>query len=49
MTVVAEGVETELQAGYLRLEGCDILQGFLYSPAVPPDALTKLMNRYGST
>jgi diguanylate cyclase (GGDEF)-like protein len=47
MKVVAEGVETELQAGYLRLEGCDALQGFLYSRPVCPDEITSLMSRSG--
>jgi EAL domain-containing protein (putative c-di-GMP-specific phosphodiesterase class I) len=47
MKVVAEGVETELQAGYLRLEGCDVLQGFLYSRPVCPDEITSLMSRSG--
>lgn len=32
---VAEGVETVRQAQLLRLKGCDIGQGFLFSPAVP--------------
>ncbi|MDJ0322045.1 EAL domain-containing protein [Pseudarthrobacter sp. PS3-L1] len=35
LTVTAEGVETELQAQYLYDMGCDYLQGFLYSEAVP--------------
>lgn len=30
MTVVAEGVETELQAELLANYGCDAAQGFLY-------------------
>ena len=33
--VVAEGVETEEQFAFLRLNACDRLQGFLFSPAVP--------------
>lgn len=35
MQVVAEGVETLRQAQILTRLGCDTLQGFLYSPAVP--------------
>jgi len=35
LTVVAEGVETIGERGVLRDEGCDAIQGFLYSPPVP--------------
>ena len=34
--VVAEGVETQLQASELVSLGCNVAQGFLWSPAVPP-------------
>lgn len=36
---VAEGVETMQQAEALRAIGCDMLQGFLFSPALPPTDL----------
>jgi diguanylate cyclase (GGDEF)-like protein/PAS domain S-box-containing protein len=36
MTVVAEGVETEGQRRLLAELGCDVLQGFLYAPALAP-------------
>ena len=39
MTALAEGVETEQQLAALRELGCDELQGFLVSPAVPPSEL----------
>lgn len=35
LTIVAEGVENEDQAAFLRAEGCDELQGYLYSRPVP--------------
>jgi EAL domain-containing protein (putative c-di-GMP-specific phosphodiesterase class I) len=37
--VIAEGVETPLQASELLSLGCPIAQGFLYSPAVPAGEL----------
>jgi diguanylate cyclase (GGDEF)-like protein/PAS domain S-box-containing protein len=45
LKVVAEGVETEEQASTLRRMDCDEYQGFLFSKAVPIDALLKLILR----
>ena len=39
LTVTAEGVETEAQAGYLMNLDCDSLQGFLFSAPQPESAL----------
>ncbi len=36
-TIVAEGVERELEADLLRGMGCPVAQGHLYSPTVPAD------------
>jgi diguanylate cyclase (GGDEF)-like protein/PAS domain S-box-containing protein len=36
MKVVAEGVETDGQRKILTELGCDVIQGFLYSPALSP-------------
>ena len=33
---VAEGIETRVQAEYLRARGCDVGQGFLFSRPLPP-------------
>jgi EAL domain-containing protein (putative c-di-GMP-specific phosphodiesterase class I) len=38
LTVVAEGVETEVQRTLLAELGCDVVQGFLYAPALSPTA-----------
>ena len=38
---IAEGVETDEQATFLRDTGCNFLQGFLYSEAVSPEEIVK--------
>ncbi len=43
MNVVAEGVETTEQMRLLRLNGCDVLQGFLFSPPVDAHGAEKLL------
>jgi diguanylate cyclase (GGDEF)-like protein/PAS domain S-box-containing protein len=43
LEVVSEGVETDAQMDYLKREGCDLLQGYLFSRPVPADAATDLL------
>lgn len=43
MTVVAEGVENTKQLELLRDMGCDIGQGFLFSPAISGKEFTELL------
>ncbi len=43
MSVLAEGVETEAQLGFLRRQGCQVMQGFLVSPALPAEAFATLV------
>jgi EAL domain-containing protein (putative c-di-GMP-specific phosphodiesterase class I) len=35
MDVVAEGIETEAHAEFLRQQGCELGQGYLYGRPVP--------------
>ena len=37
VTVMAEGVETERQASFLRAHGCDEMQGYFYGHALPAE------------
>jgi diguanylate cyclase (GGDEF)-like protein len=41
--LVAEGVETREQAEFLRESGCGELQGYLFSPAVPPERFARFL------
>ncbi len=41
--VVAEGVESPAQRGFLAARGCDLLQGYLYSHPLDPEAFTAFL------
>lgn len=43
ITTVAEGVETAVQAAFLRNQGCDIGQGFLFGMASPSSQIPDLV------
>ena len=45
LSVVAEGVETESQAAFLRRNMCDVLQGFLYARPMPASELELFLHR----
>jgi diguanylate cyclase (GGDEF)-like protein len=46
LQVTAEGVETADQEAFLRSAGCNVLQGFLFSRAVPPEELGASIERH---
>ncbi len=48
LIVNAEGVETPAQRDFLRSAGCDELQGFLFSRAVPAAEITKRLQEAGA-
>ena len=43
LDVIAEGVENEAQLSELRRLGCDYAQGHLFSRALPPEKVTRLL------
>jgi diguanylate cyclase (GGDEF)-like protein/PAS domain S-box-containing protein len=43
LTVIAEGVETETQAEYLRCLGCHAAQGYLYARPQPAEGISALL------
>ncbi len=45
LTAIAEGVETEVQLEALREYGCELGQGYLWSPGLPPDELVAWLDR----
>lgn len=46
LQVVAEGVETEQQRDFLKEHGCDTMQGYLFSPPVPPEQIPSLVSKF---
>ncbi len=45
MAITAEGVETRQQLEWLEREGCTEIQGYLFSPPVPPQEIPGLLAR----
>ncbi len=43
MKVTAEGVETPAQLAFLRRQGCDLLQGYIFSRPVPAEQFEELL------
>ncbi|BCL75291.1 hypothetical protein JHS3_10270 [Jeongeupia sp. HS-3] len=47
LKVVAEGVETQQQAHFLRRTGCHVVQGYLYAPPLNGADLLLYIDQYG--
>jgi len=45
LNIVAEGVETHGQRKFLKQHNCHEIQGFLYSPAVPPERIIEMVRQ----
>jgi diguanylate cyclase (GGDEF)-like protein/PAS domain S-box-containing protein len=48
ITTTAEGVETVDQLDWLRAEGCNQVQGFLFSAARPANEIGQLLSKFGA-
>ena len=44
ISVIAEGIETEEQANFLRELQCDEVQGYFYSKPLPKEQIESLLN-----
>ncbi len=44
LTIVAEGVDSEVQLGLLRTLNCTIIQGYLFSRPLPVDQMTEMLH-----
>ena len=49
LSVIAEGVEDQAQFAFLQRIGCDAVQGFYFSAAVPADQFAKLLQEFDGT
>jgi len=46
LEIVAEGVETEAQAEFLAKQGCYLMQGYLFSKAIPEEEINSFIRTY---
>jgi diguanylate cyclase (GGDEF)-like protein len=44
--VVAEGIETRLQSSFITSIGCDLMQGYLFSPPLPYSQMNEWLGEY---
>ena len=44
LSIVADGVETDIQRKHLKSDGCDVMQGFLFCKPLSTDAMTAMLD-----
>jgi EAL domain-containing protein (putative c-di-GMP-specific phosphodiesterase class I) len=49
LTVIAEGVETQEQAAFLREHACDEMQGYYFNKPIPGDEFAGLLRQHASS
>jgi EAL domain-containing protein (putative c-di-GMP-specific phosphodiesterase class I) len=49
LKVLAEGVEDQAQFAFLKQLGCDVVQGYYVSRAIPPDDFARLLANFDMT
>jgi predicted signal transduction protein with EAL and GGDEF domain len=49
LTVIGEGIETHQQLEFLRDNGCDVVQGYLFGKPAPADEVVAMLGRNFST
>ncbi len=47
--IVSEGIETEEQRAFLAENGCDLAQGFFWSPPIPADEFAAFIREWNDT
>lgn len=48
LQVIAEGVETDRQRSFLKVHGCDFIQGYNFNKPVPAEEFTKFLQQKSS-
>ncbi len=46
LTVIAEGVENNEQLAFLQQKGCEICQGYFFSPPIPIPEMTQFLEKF---
>jgi EAL domain-containing protein (putative c-di-GMP-specific phosphodiesterase class I) len=47
LKTVAEGAETQEAVDFVKAHECDMVQGYFFSPPVPAERLTQMLEQQG--